>query len=97
MYYKEMLRNFESTGLLLYKVVVASEVECLLGNRLSEDQFETVCDFVYDWIQSTEAKAEEVVSRIKSLIDSGKFSLEDFDELSYKRERELTDALNGLF
>ena len=97
MYYKEMLRNFDATGLSLYKVVVASEVDHYLGNRLSEDQFETVCDFVYDWIQKSEAKAEEVVTRIKSLIDSGKFSLEDFDELSYKRERELKDAINRMF
>ena len=97
MYYKEMLRNFDATGLSLYKVVVASEVDYYLGNRLGEKQFETVCDFVYDWIQSSEAKAEDVVVRIKNLIDSGDFSLEDFDELSYDRECELRDAVNKMF
>jgi len=97
MYYKEMLRNFDATGLSIYKVVVASEVDYYLGNRLNEDQFETICDFVYDWIQSSEAKAEEVVIRIKNLIDDGDFSLEDFDELSYDRERELTYAINRMF
>ncbi len=97
MYYKEMLRNFDATGLSLYKVVVASEVDYYFGNRLNEAQFETICDFVYDWIQSSEAKAEEVVVRIKNLIDDGDFSLDDFDELSYDRERELVDVINRMF
>lgn len=97
MSFKQNLKTFEATDLSLYRVVVASEVDYYLGNRLSEDQFETVCEFVYNWIQSTEAKAEEVAVRIKNLIDDGDFSLEDFDVLSYEREKDLTDAINNMF
>lgn len=80
--YKKRLRAFEATGLKLWEVVVADEVECYLNNHydefyLEDEDFDKVCEFVYDWIMNSEAQANEVVRAFFNALRDGNFELSD--------------------
>lgn len=78
----------------VYKLVVVSEVEYFRDfNNLTftDDEFTRVCQFVYDWIQNTEATAAEVSSLICNGLVESEITIADMDnyeESSYQSKAE---------
>ena len=94
--YRKQLDKFNESGLYLYKVITANEVECLFDANeipLSEHEFEVVCDFVYNWIMNSEATAKEVVDVIIREIFDGSITFEDLENDPNK----CTTIINGCF
>lgn len=99
MTFKQVLSKAKENNILAYRLVVATEVENYLDindTQVSEDVYEAICEFVYDWVLSTEASATEVVDNLVRAI-------EDNDQFEFTVEsisnnwRELTDIINRMF
>lgn len=79
--YKKFLD--EHQDFYLYKAVVVSEVDYfsdLIGRKMTDDEFTSVCEFVYDWIQNSSATAAEVAQIICTALGEKELSFEDFDD-----------------
>lgn len=99
MTFKQVLSKAKENNILAYRLVVATEVENYLDindTQVSEDVYEAICEFVYDWVLRTEASATEVVDNLVRAI-------EDNDQFEFTVEsisnnwRELTDIINRMF
>ena len=99
MTFKQVLSKAEENNILAYKLVVATEVENYLditGNQVSEDVYEAICEFVYDWVLKTQASATEVVFNLVRAIeenDQFEFTVDSIND----NWQELTDAINEMF
>lgn len=80
MTFKERLNQFEKSEFCddLYKIVVAKEVECQFADlTLTEDDFEIICDFVYDWLLGSEANASEICRWVYCGLKNSEFTIKD--------------------
>lgn len=98
--YKNKLERFNQLGIDLYRIVVAAEVENYLDNYynefyLEDEDFDAVCDFIYAWIQNSEAQASEVVEKFFDGLRFEYFELTDL--YSYETERKIVDTINSMF
>lgn len=99
MTFKQLLSKAKENNILAYRLVVATEVENYLdinGTQVSEDVYEAICEFVYDWVLNTEASATEVVDNLVRAIednDQFEFTVESISD----NWQELTDIINRMF
>ena len=99
MTFKQVLKVAEENKIRAYQLVVAQEVENYLDindTQVSEDVYEAICEFVYDWVLNTEASATEVVSNLVRAIegnDQFEFTVESISD----NWQELTDIINRMF
>ena len=90
-YYKNQLNKFEETHMNLWEILVADEVTCIFDeDELTDEEFEIICYFVYDWIMNSEMSANELVHLIRRCLRDGEFTIQEMDEDPGK----ITDILN---
>ena len=97
MNFKEMLNKANEADIVAYRLVAATEVEAYLENeeiQVSDEEFEQICSFVYDWIINTEAQPYEVVNALVSVIQANdNYTFSDI----YRYWNELTLEINDRF
>jgi len=96
--YKKFLE--ENKEFYVYKLVVVSEVEYFrdLNNlTFTDDEFTRVCQFVYDWIQNTEATAAEVARIVCDGLCDESITITDMDDYSNGYSSVAEDWLNNQF
>jgi hypothetical protein len=99
MTFKQILDKAKENNILAYRLVVATEVENYLDindTQVSEDVYEAICEFVYDWVLNTEASATEVVSNLVRAIENNDqfdFTVDSIND----NWQELTDIINRMF
>jgi hypothetical protein len=97
MTFKQILEKARENHIPVYKLMAGTAVDNFLENeglKLSETEFEQVCEFVYDWILNTAASADEVVERLIPLVQES--DTYTFDNI-YQYWQEITDDLNRMF
>jgi hypothetical protein len=99
MTFKQVLSKAKENNILAYKLVVATEVDNYLDIneiQVSEDTYEAMCEFVYDWVLNTDASANEVVDNLVRAIknnDQFDFTVDSIND----NWQELTDIINRMF
>lgn len=80
MTFKQILDKARENYIPAWRLMVATEVDEFFTEveyELTEEEFELVCDFVYEWIIGCEATPREVLERLYKVItedDYYKFS-----------------------
>jgi hypothetical protein len=97
MNFKQTLEKANEAHIEAYRLVASSEVADYLENNeveVSDDEFEQICAFVYDWIINTDANPYEVVNVLVDVIQA-----DDYYKFSdiYKDWNELTKKVNERF
>jgi hypothetical protein len=99
MTFKQVLDKAKENNILAYKLVVATEVDNYLDIndiQVSEDTYEAMCEFVYDWVLNTDASANEVVDNLVRAIENNDqfdFTVDSIND----NWQELTDIINRMF
>lgn len=84
MKYKQILEKANEHNIEAWKLLVAAEVEYFFNEKeykLSDEEFEQVSNFVYEWIIGCEARPYEVLERLYNVVtedDYYKFSNIDY-------------------
>jgi hypothetical protein len=97
MNFKQTLEKAKENNIEAYRLVASSEVADYLENNeveVSENEFEQISHFVYDWIIHTEATPYEVVNALVSIIQASDYY--KFSDI-YKDWNELTKKVNERF
>jgi hypothetical protein len=94
MNFKQTLEKANENNIEAYRLVASAEVADYLENNeveVSDDEFEQICAFVYDWIINTDANPYEVVNALVDIIQA-----DDYYKFSdiYKDWNELTKEVN---
>lgn len=92
MSFKSDLIEFKKSGLQLYRLLVASDLYCIMGN-LDDNDFEVISEYVYNWVMNTEAQPYEVIGLIDMGIKEEVFTINDI----YDDERIVKDYINDRF
>ena len=80
MSFKEILEHAEMQNIEAWKLLVASEVKYFFKEKeysLTDEEFELVSHFVYDWIVECDVRPYEVLERLYEVViedDYYKFS-----------------------
>lgn len=93
--FKRELENFNKTDLQLYKVVTAKEVEWAnrsWDSNLTDDEYEIVCGFIYDWFTETSASVQEICDNFFNEFSAGKFKIQDIIDDYDKVEKIMNDS-----
>ena len=94
MNFKQLVKFANENDISAWRLMAAHEVDLFFDGRelLSDEAFENVCDFIYEWIIATEASAFEVVSHFYSVIeDSDVYTFDNFTDYW----NEIEDAINN--
>ena len=86
MTYKETLERAKRFGISAWQLLAANEVDCQFEG-LSDEEFELLSDFVYDWLMDTSMSVDELCYLIKSCLDEKVFTIEDI-RTNYKFVKE---------
>jgi hypothetical protein len=97
MNFKQTLEKAQENNIEAYRLVASAEVADYLENNeveVSDDEFEQICAFVYDWIINTDANPYEVVNALVDIIQA-----DDYYKFSdiYQDWNELTKEVNERF
>lgn len=90
-YFRTQLDAFNKTGLSIWRVGVANEVDSHGELQLTPDEFETVCGFIYEWVMSTEASIQEVTDRVVAALLNKTFTVKDIEE-DYDKVEEIINS-----
>lgn len=78
MTFKDTLEKFISTGLELGKVDVAYELHFYLDRlNFTDDEFETACQYLYDYYIASEIGAQELVDKFIIGFEEEMFTIDD--------------------
>lgn len=97
MNFKQTLERAKENKIEAYRLVASSEVADYLENNeieYTEEDFEQICAFVYDWIIHTEATPYEVVNALVEIIQASDYY--KFSDI-YQDWNELTKEVNERF
>lgn len=97
MNFKQTLEKAKENKIEAYRLVASSEVADYLENNeieYTEEDFEQICAFVYDWIIHTEATPYEVVNALVEIIQASDYY--KFSDI-YQDWNELTKEVNERF
>lgn len=97
MTFKEILDKASENNIQAWRLVAANEVACYMDDtdlELSEEEFEQVSHFVYDWIIHTDATPYEVVHALMEVIQNN--DCYSFSEI-YRDWDKLTEEVNDRF
>ena len=86
------MKRAEENNISVYRLVAATEVDYWADYNevnLTDDQFEDVCSFVYEWISSTDASATEVARLFFRVV-------EDIEGFSYDEIWEFEEEIVGI-
>lgn len=86
--FKSELERFNKENFALWQIVVASEVNSY-GLEISDDEFETICDFCYNIILDCSADPNVIVRVVVDLLEADKIKVADLVEPT----EELTDRI----
>lgn len=99
MTFKQILDKAKENNIPAWRLTVGTEVDSYLDNKevkVDEDTFETICEFVYDWVINTEATPYEVVNNLMEAInENDQFELTS--ESISNNWQELTEVINRMF
>ena len=94
MTFKQIFDKARENCIPALRLLVAVEVDYwndYYETKLTENQFEAVCEFVYEWVSNTEATVSEITRLFFSTIfENEAFS---FDTI-YECWNEITDTMN---
>ena len=76
MTHKEILERAKRFGISAWQLLAANEVDCQFEG-LSDEEFELLSDFVYNWIIKTSMPVDELCSLIKSCLNEKVFTIQD--------------------
>ena len=97
MTYKQMMDKAKEYNISAWRLLAALSVECSEERydiKLTDEQFENVCSFVYDWIISTDATAEEISNNLfYVIIENEEYTFDNFTDYW----SEITDSINHMF
>lgn len=97
MTFKQIMDKAIENHIPAWRLLVAVEVDCSADNhdvKLTDEQFENVCEFVYDWCISTEATAQEIVNNLFYVIlENEGYTFDNFTDYW----SEITDKINHMF
>lgn len=93
MNFKQLAKFANENDISAWRLMAAHEVDLFFDGRdLSDEAYENVCGFVYEWIIATEASAYEVVSHLYSVIeDNDDYTFDNFTEYW----DEIVDTINS--
>ena len=97
MNFKQTLEKAKENNIEAYRLVASSEVADYLENneiKHTEEDFEQICAFVYDWIINTEANPYEVVNALVDIVQASDYY--KFSDI-YQDWNELTKEVNERF
>lgn len=97
MNFKQTLEKAKENNIEAYRLVASAETADYLENNeveVSDEEFEQICAFVYDWIIHTEATPYEVVNALVEAIQGSDYY--KFSDI-YKDWNELTKEVNERF
>lgn len=91
MTFKQLLDTYKDVP--AYKLVVANEVDCFFKEIvLNDDEFEYVCDYVYDYIMHSDISVNELCTIMRNAIEEEELTIsliinepEKADEIIYSR------------
>lgn len=97
MTFKQILDKARENHIPAYKLMVATEVDNYIVEQeitLNAEEFETICEFVYDWVLNTSATAYEVIVNLFRTIAD-----DDYVKFSNINEHwdYLTEKINRMF
>lgn len=90
-YYRTQLEKFNATGLKIWEIITATEVDSYA--YFNDDDFEIVCDFVYDWILATEMSATELTNIIINCLKAKEFTIKDIENNKEKVRDIINDKI----
>lgn len=97
MEYKAMLEKAKKNNIDTWKLLVAAEVEYFFDEKdfkLSDEEFEIVSNFVYEWIIGCEARPYEVLERLYNVVTEDDYY--KFSNIDYYWN-DLVEEINRLF
>ena len=84
MNFREKLEKFKKSNLNLFELIVADEVDNYLfqneegeGVILSNNEFEIICKFVYNWYIDSNATPQEICDVLDMLFRDGDYTIQD--------------------
>lgn len=97
MEYKSILEKSKEHKIEAWKLLVATEVEYFFEEKdfkLTDEEFELVSYFVYEWIISCEARPYEVLERLYTVVTEDDYY--KFSNIDYYWN-DLVEEINKLF
>ncbi len=97
MTFRQLLKLAEEHNILARKLLVVNEVDTYLDIneiKVSEEEFETICEFVYEWVLSTAATPTEVVDALCRIVQDDDYI--KYSNISHYWD-ELTTRINNMF
>ena len=97
MSFKQILETSKEHNIEAWRLLVATEVEYFFDEKdfkLTDDEFEIVCNFVYEWIIGCEAKPYEVLERLYNVVTEDDYY--KFSNIDYYWN-DLVEEINRLF
>lgn len=97
MEYKSILEKSKEHKIEVWKLLVATEVEYFFNEQeyeLSDEEFEQVSNFVYEWIIGCEARPYEVLERLYEVVTEDDYY--KFSNIDYYWN-DLIEEINRLF
>lgn len=92
MTYKEHLDYIrQNKDFYLGKALVADELDAQCNYDLTDDLFEKVCDYAYDYYLNSQASAGDIVASILSVADEHKEQLGYYFENLWEFNKEIED------
>ena len=86
MTYQEILERAKRFDIPAWQLLAANEVNCQFED-LSKEDFETLSDFVYDWIMDTDMPVDELCRLIKDCLEDEVFTLDDIrNDIEFVRD-----------
>lgn len=97
MTFKQLLKLAREHNIPARKLLVVNEVDTYLDIneiKVSEEEFEAICEFVYEWVLSTTATPTEVVDALCRIVQNDDY-IKYSNLLHYWDE--LTTRINNMF
>lgn len=78
-YFRNIINEFKKTNLKLGEVAIAGELDSHEECTWSDEDFEIVANYLYDYYISSEISAQELVDKFIIAYQNAEFELSDID------------------
>lgn len=78
-YFRNIVNQFKKTNLKLGEVAIAGELDSHAEVQFTDEEFEIVCNYLYDYYISSEIGAAELVDKFLTAYQLNSFELSDLD------------------
>lgn len=81
-HFRNILERFNTLGVNLNEVMIAGELDAHHETSLTDDDFELVCNFCYDYYMGSEVSAQDLVNVVVDLLEKHRVGLDENNEFS---------------